>query len=125
MDNPNVDSPNKVPEILETGLEAGAEHVASLSSLTVEPSKKSKLDTQGRASSHEGKEGQAKIRTWTQVAHFTQKGDAQVKAEATGTSKRSFMEIDDCELPNKRRLVDHESKINISMVEVACQPYQE
>ena len=48
-----------------------------------------------------------------------------MKAEATGTSKRSFMEIDDCELPNKRRLVDHDSKINISMVEVACQPYQE
>ena len=132
VDSPNADSPNKIPEILETSLEASVGHVASLSSLTDEPktkktkkNKKNKPDTQGRASSHEGKEGQEKIRTWTRVARFAQKGDAQAKAEAAGTSKRSFMEIDNCELPNKRRLVDHVSQKKISMVEVACQPHKE
>ena len=125
MDSPNVDTSNKAPEILETGLEAGAGHMASLSSLTDDPSKVSKPDSQGRASSREGKEGHAKNRTWTRVARFAQKGDAQAKAKVAGTSKCSFMEIDDCELPNKKRLVAHDSQKKFSMVEAACQPCQE
>ncbi|KAK9994313.1 hypothetical protein SO802_024016 [Lithocarpus litseifolius] len=104
VESPNVDTSNEPLEILETGLEPGAGHVASLSALTDEPNKISKPDTQGRTSSREGKEGHVKNRTWTRVACFAQKGDAQAKAEAAGTSKRFFMEIDDCELPNKRRL---------------------
>ena len=80
---------------------------------------------QGGVSSRGGKEGLAKQRTWTQVARFAQKGDDRAKTEATGDSKRSFMEIDDCDLPNKRRLVAHDSQKNFSMVEAACQPRQE
>ena len=125
VDSPNAESPNKIPEILEKGLEADASHVAALNPLTNEPRKKNKPDTQVRASSREGEEGQAKTRTWTRVAHFAQKGDAQTKAEAAGTSKRSFMEIDGCELLNKRRLVDHVSQKQFLMVEAAGQPRQE
>ena len=80
---------------------------------------------QGGVSSRGGKEGLANQRTWKRVARFAQKGDDRAKTEATGDSKRSFMEIDDCDLPNKRRLVDHDSQKNFSMVEAACQPRQE
>nr|POF15765.1 putative ribonuclease h protein [Quercus suber] len=83
VDSPNTDSTIKIPEILEKGLEADAGHVAALNPLTDEPRKK-KPDTQARVSSREGEVGQSKTKTWTRVARFAQKGDAQAKAEATG-----------------------------------------
>ena len=125
MDNPNADSSNKIQGHLNKGLEAGAGHVAALNSLTDELQKKNKSDTQGMALSHVGEEGLAKTRTWTRVVRFAQKGDAQAKAKNAGISKRSFMEIDGCEIPNKRRLVDHVSQKKLSMVEAAGQPRQE
>nr|POE53775.1 hypothetical protein CFP56_76940 [Quercus suber] len=57
VDSPNDDLPNKIPEILEKGLEADAGHVVSLSSLIDELRKQNKPNTQGRASSREGEEG--------------------------------------------------------------------
>ena len=125
VDNPNADSSNKIQGLLEKGLEACAGHVAALNSLTDELKKKNKPDTQGMVSSRVGEEGLAKNRTWTRVVRFAQKGDAQAKAESVGISKRSFMEIDGCELPNKKRLVDHVSQKKLSMVEAAGQPRQE
>ena len=64
-------------------------------------------------------------RTWTQVARIAQKGDDRAKADAAGAIKCTFMEIDDWELPSKRRLVAHDSQKKFSMVEAACQPCQE
>ena len=110
---------------VEKGLEVGAGHVETLTPRFVEPNSERIPDLQGGVSSRGGKEGLANQRTWKRVVRFAQKGDDRAKTGATGDFKRSFMEIDDCDLPNKRRLVDHDSQKKFSMVEAACQPRQE
>ena len=108
MENPKSDASEKLPVSLESGLEAsaghvekgleaGAGHVEILNSKYAEPNREREPDLQGGVSSRDGKEGLVKQRTWTRVAHFAQKGDDRAKTEATGASKRSFMEIGDCD----------------------------
>ena len=94
---------------VEKGLEAGAGHVETVSSLSAKNNREKEPNFQGGVSSCGGKEVLVKQRTWTQVARFAQKGHDRAKADAAGAVKRTFMEIDDWELPNKRRLVAHDS----------------
>ena len=82
-------------------------------------------DSQEGKVGSEGNKGQLKKKTWTRVARGVQKGGNQTKGDVVSLSKHSFMEVDNGDVPNKRRLVAHNSQVTYSMVEAAGQPRQE
>lgn len=61
---------------------------------------------------------------WTIIARTINIGDGGFTGEVCFFSKRTHMEVDWCDLPNKRRVISHNRKENFSVVEVASQPSQ-
>ena len=61
--------------------------------------------------------GGSLTRTWTRVARVAQIVEECNTGEVVLSSKRTMMEVDNCEVPKKRKLVAQNNQINSSMVE--------
>ena len=54
-----------------------------------------------------GGKGVPHTKTWTRIARTVNIGDGGSTGEVCSFSKRTHMEVDCCDLPNKRRVVSH------------------
>ena len=108
---------------VESGHEAGAGHVEHLKLPNTGTNGTLQPDTQVAASSRTSKEG-SKTRTWTRVARVTQSVDECSIGEVILSSKRTMMEVDNNEVPKKRKMVGENNQKFSSMVEAAGQPHQ-
>lgn len=65
-----------------------------------------------------------KKKPWTRIARIVDNEAGGSLGEVYSFSKRSHMEVDCCELPQKKILDSHNSKEEISVVEAASKPCQ-
>lgn len=68
--------------------------------------------------------GGSQIRTWTRVARVVQSVEDCSTGEVVLSFKRTMMEVDNCEVPKKRKLVAQNNQKKSLMVEDAGQPHQ-
>ena len=106
----------------DTGHEAGVGHMEYLNSQISGTKENLRPDTQVSSTGCACK-GRSLMRTWTRVAKVAQSSDEFSKGEVVLSSKRTLMEVDNCEDPKKKReLVAQNNQNNSSIVEVAGQP---
>lgn len=60
-------------------------------------------------------------KSWTTITRTANNGEGGSSSEVCSFSKRTHMEVDCCDLPNKRMVVSHNNE-NFLVVEVASQP---
>ena len=121
----DLNSSIKVSAKIKHGKEVGASHVDDLNFMPFDQKVAAKTDSQEGKAGSEGNEGQLKQKTWTCVTRGVQNGGNQTKVDELSLSKHSFIEVVSGDVPNKRRLVAHNSQETYSMVEAAGQPCQE
>ena len=93
-----------LPSATEAGFEDGASHVDHLYSQNPSTNKNLKPDTQASSIGRVCKEG-LQARTWTKVARATQRVEECSRGEVALSSKRTMMEVDNGEVPKKRKVV--------------------
>ena len=123
-----MDSPNNKEKIYESSAgvvtEKGAGHVPNLSenpnfnTATLQPDVCEKNSGNARS-------GQTSTRTWIRITRKAKDLNDEGKGGIDHSIKRSFMEVDGCEVQKKRRLAPLKSKTNLPVAEAVCQPRQE
>ena len=123
-----MDSPNNKEKIYESSAgvvtEKGAGHVPNLSenpnfnTATLQPDVCEKNPSNAQS-------GQTSTRTWIRITRKAKDLNDEGKGGIDHSIKRSFMEVDGCEVQKKRRLAPLKSKTNLPVAEAVCQPRQE
>ena len=93
-----------LPSTTEAGFGEGAGHVDHLYSQNPGTNKNLKPDTQASSIGRVCKEG-SQARTWTRVARAAQRVEEFSRGEVALSSKRTMVEVDNGEVPKKRKVV--------------------
>ena len=93
-------TPN-LTSVADTGHEAGVGHMEYLNSQISGTKENLRPDTQVSSTGCACK-GRSLMRTWTRVAKVAQSSDEFSKGEVVLSSKRTLMEVDNCEDPQKK-----------------------